>query len=403
MVAAMLLGVLSVNTVWAPLHFILAEGLGGALFPDEKHLGILGQFLDNVVTIGMVEEATKIIPVLLLCLVATKMRAPWREEFAVREPLDGILLGAASGAGLALYETVHQYMRTVLLQGPFLKQALQEFFKFEAQHHPDWLELTKEQFVRRCFADLSVNYSLQGMMDARDINGFHAMANLIMRSLNDLAGHMAWAALLGYAVGIVMLKPARNWIALPVGYLLVSSLHALWDLEINDPHNLIEGVVSNLPAMTSGLLSYALLVTAILESRQISPTRAFNFATQVLQFGSRTAAPAPTTVRAVRTAAAPSTQRLMLVMGTRSLTLAPGTTLRPHEIPGLSSGSLNATVAEVRPISGDWSILGLKNLSTTSWLADTPDGQRRQLSPGNTLRIARGVRINFGSIRGQIQ
>jgi len=399
LVTAMLLGFLSISTVWLPLHYILAEGLGSVLFPDEKHLGLFGQFLDNVVTIGMVEEATKIVPVLLLCLIATKFRSPWREEMTVREPLDGILLGAASGAGLALFETVHQYMRDILLQGPFIRQALNEFLTFEAQRHPAWLALGPEHFRRICLADLHQNYSLQDIMDILDINGFSAMAHLIMRSLNDLAGHMAWAALLGYAVGIVMLKPAKNWIALPIGYLLVSSLHALWDLDVTDPHNLIEGAIDILPTLISGLLSYALLATAILEARQVSPNRAFNFATQLLQFRSRPL-PASSTVRP---AATPSPERLMLVMGTRSVPLRPGTSLRQQEMPGLRSVAADALVAEVRAISGDYSVLGLKNLSTTSWRADTPDGQRRELSPGRTLRIARGLRIDFGSVRGQIQ
>jgi RsiW-degrading membrane proteinase PrsW (M82 family) len=393
-VAAMVLGVVCLYPVWRVLHFVLSDGLAVFLFPDKDHLGLLGQFLDNVVSIGMVEEGTKLVPVLLLCLIALKFKSPWREQMLVREPLDGILLGAASGAGFALFETIHQYMRDALLDDA-TPQAWSQFMLFMRLRMPELSTLTNRQLYSFCRDLLTSRFSMQDIMDLLHVNGFSPMAELIVRSLNDLAGHMAWAAILGYAFGIMMLKPRKNWIALPIGYLLVSSLHAVWDLRLVGE---LEGL--GLQTLLSGLLSYALLATAILQARQVSPTRAFNFATELLQIRPR---PVTAQVRTVQPAVAQPTSRLVLVMGTRSLSLQPGTTLRQQEIPGLRASAADTLVAEVRPIPGDSAMLGLKNLSTSNWQADTPDGQRRQLSPGRILRIARGVRIDFGGVRGQIQ
>ncbi|MGH8014125.1 MAG: hypothetical protein ACREQ4_16665, partial [Candidatus Binataceae bacterium] len=91
-----------------------------------------------------------------------------------------------------------------------------------------------------------------------------------------------------------------------------------------------------------------------------------------------------------------------LILGARSMALAAGTKIRLQEIPGLKAFSADV-VAEVRNSPNDVSVLGLKNLSTTSWRAYTPDGQHRELEPGRTLRLAHGLEIDFGSVRGQIR
>jgi len=58
---------------------------------------------------GVVEELFKSIPVFLLVAVATNTTNPLAKKIGVSEPLDGILIGAASGFGFALAETFLQY------------------------------------------------------------------------------------------------------------------------------------------------------------------------------------------------------------------------------------------------------------------------------------------------------
>jgi len=60
---------------------------------------------------GLMEELLKALPVLLAYVVGSRLSFPWRERIGVWEPLDGILLGAASAVGFTLLETLGQYVR----------------------------------------------------------------------------------------------------------------------------------------------------------------------------------------------------------------------------------------------------------------------------------------------------
>ncbi len=60
-------------------------------------------------------------------------------------------------------------------------------------------------------------------------------------------------------------------------------------------------------------------------------------------------------------------------------------------------------VAEVTRNPSDPSMLGLKNLSTQTWLADIPGGGQRQITSGKTVRLTAGTKINFGPIKGEVQ
>ena len=59
---------------------------------------------------GLMEELFKALPVFGLVLLGTRMKTPWRERIGVVEPLDGVLIGAASALGFVLVETMGQYV-----------------------------------------------------------------------------------------------------------------------------------------------------------------------------------------------------------------------------------------------------------------------------------------------------
>jgi RsiW-degrading membrane proteinase PrsW (M82 family) len=179
---------------------------------------------------GLMEELLKILPVLFWLGMGLRLRSPWKQRCGVLEPLDGILLGAASAIGLTLMETLGQYV-------------------------PSMIQNTQLQ----AGTDLS-HLQLMGLQ------------LLIPRLLGSIAGHIAYSGYLGYFVGLAVLQPQHRWRILGIGYMTTSALHALWNAT---------GIVSPLLLALVGILSYAFLAAAIVKARLLSPTRAQNFATRL--------------------------------------------------------------------------------------------------------------------------
>ena len=178
---------------------------------------------------GLMEELLKALPVLVFCFIGTLLSPPWRERIGVWEPLDGILLGTASAVGFTLLETLGQYV-----------------------------------------PDIISNTTLQAGEGAGQLLGLQL---LIPRVLGSVVGHMAYSGYFGYFIGLSVLKPQRRWQILGIGYLSAAVLHALWNST---------GFVTPILLALVGVLSYALLASAILKARVLSPTRSQNFATRLL-------------------------------------------------------------------------------------------------------------------------
>jgi RsiW-degrading membrane proteinase PrsW (M82 family) len=176
---------------------------------------------------GLMEELLKAIPIFVAYAWGRQMRSPQRERIGVWEPLDGILLGAASAAGFTILETLGQYIPGIVNQ-------------------------------------VSIQ-SGEGLAEV------YAIQLLIPRILGSVAGHMAYSGYFGYFIGLSILKPSKRWQILGVGYLTASALHALWNAT---------GVLNLLILTLVGVMSYAFLAAAILKARTLSPTRSQNFATR---------------------------------------------------------------------------------------------------------------------------
>lgn len=177
---------------------------------------------------GLMEELLKAIPLAVLFLVGRFLPAPWNDRVGIWEPLDGILLGAASAVGFTLVETLGQYV-------------------------PDMIQTT----------------SLQLGTGWDQLRGLQV---LIPRLLGAISGHMAYSGYFGYFIGLAVLKSRQSWLILLIGYLTASGLHALWN---------VMGSVSEILLALIGMVSYAFLAAAILKARSLSPTRSQNFATRL--------------------------------------------------------------------------------------------------------------------------
>ena len=67
-------------------------------------------FVKHFLGTGFFEETFKAIPLFAIAIASMYMPAAMRSKFGIEEPLDGILLGAASGGGFAFTETIGQYI-----------------------------------------------------------------------------------------------------------------------------------------------------------------------------------------------------------------------------------------------------------------------------------------------------
>jgi RsiW-degrading membrane proteinase PrsW (M82 family) len=325
--AALLTGVILISPLFSAFVFIFREVLPGNP-PRGDDANFLAQLVGMFFGAGLLEELLKAVPVFAFYFIGTQLRSPWRERVGVWEPLDGIILGAASAAGFTFLETMFQYVPQIAA-----KVAQQ--------------------------AGAGAGY-------------FVGLQLLIPRIIGSVSGHMAYSGYLGYFIGLSVLKPESRWQILGVGYLTAAALHALW----NSAGSLGIGF-----HVLVGGASYIFLSAAILKARQLSPTRAQNFATQVIG------------------AATPA--RFSLQVAGRTIPLYLGTTLRETDVPGLRGQAGSGPIAEVNSNPNDPTIMGLKNLSSGAWTVTT-NGRVNTVYSGQSARLAIGTQINFGSADGKI-
>lgn len=205
---------------------IFREILPGNLPNEGEEINFISLLIRMFFGAGLMEELLKALPVLALCFIGTLLPSPWREKVGVWEPLDGILLGAASAVGFTLLETLGQYVPDIINNTP--------------------LQAGDGQLL--------------------------GLQLLIARVLGSVVGHIAYSGYFGYFIGLSVIRPKKRWQILGVGYFSAAVLHALWNST---------GYVTPILLALVGVLSYALLASAILKARVLSPTRSQNFATRL--------------------------------------------------------------------------------------------------------------------------
>lgn len=165
---------------------------------------------------GLIEETVKALPLGLVLLVTWKMPRARRRKYGLREPLDGILLAAASASGFAFLETMFVY-----------------------------------------------------------VPHFGALIGT-PRMLTNGFGHIAYAGAFGYFVGLAALhghNRKKAILAVVVGFLIANLLHDLWDAMrfYAGPLRL----VSPLHEVAVAVLAFVVLASTILKGREVSPEREF--------------------------------------------------------------------------------------------------------------------------------
>ncbi|MFZ9738531.1 MAG: PrsW family glutamic-type intramembrane protease [Prochlorotrichaceae cyanobacterium] len=183
--------------------------------PEGPHL--LQVISHTFIGTGLMEEILKALPVLFWVALSQRLPRPWRKSWGVEDPLDGILLCTASALGFTLLETLGQYVPQVTHQ-------------------------------------ITGTTSLE----AGQLAGLQL---LIPRVLGSIAGHLAYSGYFGYFIGLICLRSyavLQQLGLLALGCLSAALLHTLWN---------VAGLLSPILLALSGILSYSLLMAAILKAR----------------------------------------------------------------------------------------------------------------------------------------
>jgi RsiW-degrading membrane proteinase PrsW (M82 family) len=368
-----------------PLLHIVASYNNWAFQDDDGRMAkILGAYYGP----GLAEELVKALPVFFLVWFGQR-KSQLAQRIGVHEPLDGILIAVVSAAGFALVE-----------DGTYVHNAM-------------WM-VTVVEHCPRPFTEECVKQAVEGEYG---VATYTALGLLLSRALPSLAGHMAYSGVFGYFIGLSVIIPAFKWRILLTGWLSAMALHGSWDAvpEVTQDDELVRVLLFAVAAV-----SYVFLGAAILKARKLSPTRAFNFATQmgdpVAAAASNRAplAPAPTPAVAPPPPPAPAAATdakpepvpvaaLVLKIGTVTRAVAAGVTIEPMHLGMAGAGRGNGAIAEIVSNPKEPSLLGLKNLSDRIYRATMPDRQTFDIARGETARLAPGVVIDFGGISGTVQ
>jgi RsiW-degrading membrane proteinase PrsW (M82 family) len=300
---------------------------------------------------ALTEEPWKALPVLLIWVVSRYLGPAKRRKYGVREPLDGILLAAASATAFAFIETMFQYM---------------------PQHG----------------ADVGPP-----------------------RFLFNIYGHIAYSAVFGYYVGLAALhhhRPKRVVGALILGLFLAGTLHDLWDapglipsMLSTNAQNFLKAHILDYAAAVSlweivmCIVALVILAAMILKGREVSPEHEF-----LWPFGSMPAYRAPLIEPLPETPPMPGDP--WLAIGSRRVRLSLGAGLTGGDIPCLVAAAADGIVAQVMPHPSEPAMSVLRNLSRSTWEAVRVDGTVRDVAAAETIRLIPGTRIDFGTMAGAV-
>lgn len=314
-----------------------------------------------VLCTGPAEESFKLIPVLLILFFGRRVALQFRARVGVWEPLDGILLAAASGACFALFETHAQYFHNMLAK---------------------FLQYPEIGFDNACLMAFGIG---------------------IYRFFFTSLLHTTLTALNGYALGLAVLMPRHRWKLIGGIFALTAILHGLYDAN-PFPQFVAVGDYGHQQALfpyAVSLFSLVLMLAAILKARQLSPTRSQNFATMLAGSAALTPVSGPPPLPRGGPSATPPDVRSLRV-GSRTLELTGGRAVSSSDLPGVPAQPGSSIVGEVMTRKGPPEVVGLMNRSAVAWFAISVDGTRREIRPLSVVPLTAGLKLQMGPILVEI-
>lgn len=416
----------------APLMGMLQSvfGIVGNFNPQDS---FLVRFIKMLFLAGLPEETFKAVPVAMGVYIGTRLlgRLPATHparQFAVLEPLDGILIGAAAGFGFAFVETVYQYVPKVILVDQSVMVRLHNLMvQLGLRQIPnpsayDSLpRLLIDQFIRLANAVGYERAALELQLILRDRLSV-GLELMIPRLLGVVTGHAAYAGIFGYFIGLAAMKPAQRVKTVLIGLGIAASLHALW--------NASDASITSM--LLIAFLAFFGLAVTISKARTMSPERSQLVASQLIDRFARTSPvtaavppsrpmaqaapqqqqpqqqqqrpPQQAPAEAVRPVAQPMASMTwdddsnlrLIEIGSARIPATVGQRLQERQLPGVRALRGDGVVAEVTAHPQDPALLGLKNLSDSPWQLTLADGTERELQPGRSIRLAEGLQVRMG-------
>lgn len=295
----------------------------------------------------------------------------------IRGPLDGLMMGLFGGAGFILLETgagtegSGYVFRVMGLSGTLAKYTM--------------APLTGD----------SAWGLAQGLM------------LLFPRVMGGMVRHMAWAGIIGYFIGLSVIRPKQALKLLLMAWVGVSALHATWNT----------GSYVSALWYLSALVSGMFVIACFLKARQLdmSQRRSVDSYGSIVVNPARRAQAAPTSPAKVGQAQqpaqappspqpAPQPAAAAASISTTALGLAiSGTVIPVEQGKMLNLGSIAelggrgaGIVGEVTRHPTRENVLGLKNLGAEPWTAHLRDGTEQPIETQRNIRLAPGVKIDFG-------
>ncbi len=367
--------------------------------------GVPATFFAHFVGAGLMEEAFKAIPILIGFAIALRLRrrpgppSTMANFLAIRGPLDGVLLGVFAGAAFILVETAGQY-----LPGTAMRVA---------------------QETRSLEAGLA-----------------QALLLYFPRVIGGAVGHIAYSAIFGYFIGLALLRRKQMVPLILGGWLLSSWLHALWNTAGTiDPSGYFFFVAAAIKAL--------FLIGVVLKARQLHVSRYGDagdtmgsividrsgggretappipghgpapfggyapvpppYGSQPPQpaqpfagYASNAPQPAPVPAPPIAPPSAdpyPASETLQqpvaLDLAGQRIALDAGVVIDLAAMPALAGRGAGMR-GDVVPHPSRPGVLGLRNSGAWPWTAYLRDGTSQQIDRDQNIRLAPGVRIDFG-------
>jgi RsiW-degrading membrane proteinase PrsW (M82 family) len=142
-------------------------------------------FIQHFLGTGFFEEIVKALPIFALVIAGSYMTPEMRKKIGVEEPLDGILIGAASGGGFAVMETLLQYVPADLVNRWTTtkyrsRPGCHEFRSAKSPHS------TRQQRFRDSSGNQVAHYPIH--RPVLRPHGLRRLLRILHRALGDQAG-----------------------------------------------------------------------------------------------------------------------------------------------------------------------------------------------------------------------
>lgn len=337
--ASVVAGLLVFRPLLSAILYVFREILPGGEVPTNA--SFFRQFGSHFFGAGLAEELIKAAPALVGFFLALRpIQNSIADRLRLRGPLDGVVYGVVAGA-------VFTFIETALIYVP--KYGLELLFP---------------------------------------------------RVFIVPAGHIAYAGIFGYFIGLALARPTYRWPLLVGGWFLAASAHALWN-------------ASGLTfiGLAGAAFTYVLFLACLLKARQLAGQQSHMAArggsiiagASSLALGSIVAGnPGPASgqvAHGIPMPPATQAESFQLLVEGRIIPLRSGLQIDLGKLPGLRHA--NGIVFAVTVHPKDAKVQGLQNLGSQAWTT-VHDGKTRQIDPQRNIRISHGTLISFGPVQGSI-